>query len=80
MNGYDPVTARVRPMLVRLQRETGRGQPPTVAFSALCRALAVPTDLRGRLLRRLLDEEYVTAEGGQVRLTAAGSTFVAPAR
>lgn len=80
MSGYDPVTARLRPALVRLRRETSRGTPVTVAFAALCTALAVPTDLRARLLRRLLDEGYVTEEGGQVRLTEAGTAYVAPAR
>ncbi|HET8626235.1 MAG TPA: hypothetical protein VFL91_02390 [Thermomicrobiales bacterium] len=80
MSGYDPVTARVRPILARLQRETARGTPPTVAFAALCTALTVPADLRGRLLRRLLDAGYVTEEGGRVRLTEAGAACASPGR
>ncbi|HEU5326538.1 MAG: hypothetical protein ACTHMJ_06310 [Thermomicrobiales bacterium] len=80
MSGYDPVSIRIRPLLVRLQHETRRGKPLTVAFSALCTSLAVPTDLRTRLLRRLLDEGYVTEERGYVQLTTAGSAFLAPVR
>jgi hypothetical protein len=80
MSGYDPVAIRMRPLLVRLHHETRRGTPLTVAFSALCTTLAVPTELRARLLRLLLAERYVTEEDGQVRLTAAGSTFLSPVR
>jgi hypothetical protein len=80
MSGYDPIAIRIRPLLIRLHHETRRGTPLTVAFSALCTTLAVPTELRPRLLQQLLDAGYVTEERGYVRLTAAGATFVAPAR
>ena len=80
MSGYDPIAIRIRPLLVRLRQETRRGKPLTVAFSALCTTLAVPTELRARLLLRLLDEGYVTEERGYVQLTAAGTTFLAPTR
>jgi hypothetical protein len=80
MSGYDPVTIRMRPLLIRLHNETTRGKPPTVAFSTLCTTLAVPTEIRTRLLRLLLAEGYVTEEHGQVRLTEAGATLLSPAR
>jgi hypothetical protein len=80
MSGYDPVAIRIRPLLVRLQQETRRGTPLTMAFSTLCTTLAIPTELRARLLRRLLDEGYVTEERGYVQLTKAGTAFVSPAR
>jgi Mn-dependent DtxR family transcriptional regulator len=73
MSGYDPVSIRVRPTLLRLHRDSVRGAPVTMAFSTLCAALSVPTELRARLLKRLVDEGYVTEERlGQVRLTEAG--------
>ena len=76
MSGYDPVSVRVRPTLLRLHRDSVRGTPVTVAFSTLCAALSVPTELRARLLKRLVDEGYVTEELlGQVRLTEAGITL-----
>lgn len=77
MSGYDPVSSRVRPTLLRLHRNSVRGAPVTVAFSALCAALNVPPELRARLLKRLVDEGYVTEEDlGQVRLTEAGIALV----
>ena len=73
MSGYDPVSSRVRPALLRLHRNSVRGTPATVAFSTLCATLSVPTELRARLLKKLVDEGYVTEESlGQVRLTEAG--------
>ena len=77
MSGYDPVSIRVRPTLLRLHRDSVRGTPATTAFSTLCAALSVPTELRARLLKKLVDEGYVTEESlGQVRLTEAGIALV----
>jgi Mn-dependent DtxR family transcriptional regulator len=76
MSGYDPVSIRVRPTLLRLHRDSVRGTPVTVAYSALCTTLSVPNELRARLLKKLVDEGYVTEERlGQVRLTEAGVTL-----
>ncbi len=81
MCAYDPVLSRVRPALLRLQRETAKGKPVTVAFPTLCRLLSVPPDLQSRLLWLLVGEGYVTEEGGELRLTEAGAQFaVAPAQ
>lgn len=77
MCAYDPVVSRVRPALIRLQRDTAKGKPMTVAFSTLCRALSVPTDLQSRLLWMLLGEGYVTEESGELRLTEAGAQLIA---
>jgi len=77
MSGYDPVSIRVQPTLARLHRESVRGKPFTMPFATLCAALRVPTELRARLLRKLVDEGYVTEESiGQVRLTEAGIALV----
>jgi Mn-dependent DtxR family transcriptional regulator len=76
MSGYDPVSIRVRPTLARLHRESVRGKPFAMPFATLCATLRVPTELRARLLRKLVDEGYVTEESiGQVRLTEAGITL-----
>lgn len=76
MSGYDPVSIRVQPTLARLNRESVRGKPFTMSFATLCAALRVPTEVRARLLRKLVDEGYVTEESiGQVRLTEAGITM-----
>jgi hypothetical protein len=81
MSGYDPVSIRMRPALTRLHRDTARGKPPTLAYTALCTRENVPNELRPRLLRMLVHEGYVTEESaGQVRLTAAGIAQVAPPR
>lgn len=78
---FDPVLSRVPLVLGSLQRETRRGTPATLAFSAVCMALRIPHELRHRLLRTLVDEGYVTEETvGQVRITDAGARLVAPAR
>jgi hypothetical protein len=77
MCAYDPVTSRVRPTLLRLQRETAKGKPATFAFATLCRLLSVPSDLHTRLLLMLVGGGYVTEEGGELRLTEAGAQFVA---
>lgn len=50
MSGYDPLSTRVRPTLLRLHRGSVRGNPVTMAFSALCATLRVPAELRARLL------------------------------
>jgi len=81
MCAYDPVTSRVRPALLHIQRETAKGKPVTIAFATVCRVLSVPPDLQSRLLWMLLGEGYVTEEGGELRLTEAGTQLIAvPAR
>jgi len=80
MSGYDPVAIRLQPAIHRLHHETFRGVPPTLAFSDLCAAIKVPTELRSRLLRMLVIEGYVTEEGSQVRLTEAGTTLATRTR
>ena len=81
MSGYDPVSLRVRPLLLRLHRESVRGQPLTLPFATACAALSVPTELRPRLLRLLLSEGYVTEErAGQVRITESGTALVGTPR
>ena len=78
---YNPFTSRVRVMLDKLRRETAKGRPATAAYSTLCVALRIPTELRTQLLRLLVAEGYVTEEaGGQVRITDAGALLVAPIR
>ena len=81
MSGYDPVSLRVRPLLLRLHRDSVKGKPLTVPFATACAALSVPTEIRPRLLRLLLSEGFVTEElTGQVRLTALGTAQVSTPR
>lgn len=81
MSGYDPVSARIRPLLLRLQRESARGSHLPVSFATLCIGLGVPSDLRSRLLRSLISEGYVIEVGiGRVQLTDAGLAQVATPR
>jgi hypothetical protein len=66
-------------LLLRLYRERQIGGNATSSFAMLCDVTHIPHDLRGGLLNQLLGAQYVTREGDQVRLTAAGQhVAVAP--
>ena len=81
MSGYDPVSVRVQPTLARLHRESRRGMPSPVPFATVCIGLNIPSELRARLLRRLVDAGYVTEVSvGRILLTAAGVAQVAAQR
>jgi Mn-dependent DtxR family transcriptional regulator len=78
---FDPVTSRLMLVLTRIQRETRHGVRPPITFSTLCTALGVPSEIRARLLRRLVSEGYVTEEGGgQVTITDEGALLVRSSR
>lgn len=81
MSGYDPVSVRVQPTLVRLHRESVRGMGSPVPFATVCIGLNIPSDLHARLLRRLVDAGYVTEVSvGRILLTAAGAAQAAAQR
>jgi|tagenome__1003787_1003787.scaffolds.fasta_scaffold11539042_1 hypothetical protein len=81
MSSFDPVTSRVPLLLSRLQRETSKGGRTSLGFATLCILLSIPADLRPRLLRRVVDEGYVTEEeDGKICLTTAGARLVSSAR
>jgi hypothetical protein len=80
MSSFDPVTSRVPLLLGRLRRETSKDGRTSLGFATLCSLLSIPADLRPRLLRRLVDEGYVTEEQGMICLTTAGARLVSSAR
>jgi len=81
MSSFDPVTSRMPLLLSRLQRETAKSRHSSLGFATLCSLLNIPAELRPRLLRRLVDEGYVTEEDdGKISLTTAGARLVSSAR
>lgn len=73
---FTPKTNHVQLVLQRLHQQAPTPAGRGVDFRAICTMVSIPHDLRGALLRTLVEKGYVTEEaGGLIRITKAGANI-----
>ena len=73
---FTPKTNHVQLVLQRLHQQAPTPAGRGADFRALCTMVSIPHDLRGALLRTLVDKGYVTVEAGEtIRITKAGTNL-----
>lgn len=70
---FKPKTNHMQLVLHRLHQQAPTPASRAFDFRAICTMVSIPHDLRGALLRTLVEKGYVTEEAGEmIRITKAG--------